>query len=223
MSYIRWFGHAAFEIDIGGKRILIDPFISGNPKSPVSVEDIQKADIVCVSHDHQDHLGDSIEICKRTNATFVGVFELGVYAESQGVKDVVAMNIGATLNVRGVEVSMVPAFHSSTRGPPVGFVVGSSDFKIYHAGDTGLFSDMKLIAELYKPKIACLPIGGYYTMGPREAVEAVKLLSPEVVIPMHYMTFPVLQQSAEEFIKLMKRGGLSKKILMLEPGQIHEF
>jgi L-ascorbate metabolism protein UlaG (beta-lactamase superfamily) len=221
MAWIKWLGHSVFELDIDGKRILIDPFISDNPACPVGVEDI-KADIVCVTHDHHDHLGDSIEICKRTGATFVGAFELGVYAESEGVKDVVAMNIGATLGVKGVEVTMVPAFHSSTRGPSVGFVVGIGDLRVYHAGDTGLFSDMKLIAELYKPRVACFPIGGYYTMGPREAAEAAQLVSPQLVFPMHYRTFPVLEQTADGFLEFMRKLGLEKRVVVLEPGQAYE-
>lgn len=222
MVTVRWLGHAGFEFDFQGKKLLIDPFITGNPKCPLDISDIKKVDVVCVTHDHQDHLGDSIEICRRTGATFVGVFELGTYAESSGVKNVVAMNIGATVEVNGLEISMVPAFHSSARGPPVGFVFGSKDFKVYHAGDTGLFSDMRLVGKLYKPKLACLPIGGYYTMGPKEAVEAAKMISAEMIIPMHYGTFPVLQQSASEFLKEMRKSGMQDRAIILKPGEVRD-
>jgi len=223
MVTVRWLGHAGFEFDFNGKKLLVDPFITGNPKCPIKVTDIREADVVCVTHDHQDHFGDAIEICMKTGATFVGVFELGTYAESSGVKNVVSMNIGATVEVGDLEISMVPAFHSSTRGPPVGFVFGRRDFKVYHAGDTGLFSDMRLIGKLYKPKIVCLPIGGYYTMGPREAAEAAQMISAEVVIPMHYGTFPVLQQSAEEFLKTMREKGMEKQVSIMTPGESRDF
>lgn len=222
MPALRWLGHSAFELAVAGKTVLIDPFITGNPKAPIKAADV-KADMVCVTHDHQDHLGDSIDICKRTGACFVGIYELGLYAESEGVKEVVAMNIGGTTDVRGVEITMVPAFHSSTRGSPVGFVIRAAGASVYHAGDTALFSDMRMIGELYRPDIACLPIGGFYVMGPREAAEAAELIAPRSVIPMHYMTFPVLEQSAERFVKMMGERGLGEKVIVLEPGEVHSF
>jgi L-ascorbate metabolism protein UlaG (beta-lactamase superfamily) len=216
---IRWLGHSAFEVIVDGKVILVDPFLTGNPRAAIKVSDITKANIVCVTHDHRDHLGDAIEICKRTGATFMGIFELGTYAQAEGVPNVVAMNVGATVEVEGIRISMVQAFHSATRGSPVGFVIDVGKARIYHAGDTGLFSDMQMIGQLYKPEIACLPIGGYYTMGAREAAEAVRLLSPKVVIPMHYLTFPVLAQSADEFVKAVKEKKLETRVVVLKPGE----
>lgn len=223
MASIRWFGHSGFEIIADKKIILVDPFLTGNLKAAVKASDITRADIVCVTHDHSDHLGDAIDICKRTGATFVGVFELGNYAQAQGVTNVVAMNVGATLEVKGIKITMVQAFHSAERGSPVGFVFDVGKARIYHAGDTGLFSDMRMIGQLYKPDIACIPIGGYYTMGAREAAEAVRLLIPKIVFPMHYLTFPVLAQSADDFVNAIKDKGLGTQVVVLKPGESYNF
>lgn len=123
MGKIRWLGHSGFEIELNNKTILIDPWLSGNPKAAMKASDVKKVDIVCVTHDHEDHLGDAIQICKETGATFVGIHELGVYAQEQGVKETVGFNIGGTVYVKGIEISMVQAFHSSDRGAPTGFIV----------------------------------------------------------------------------------------------------
>lgn len=223
MASIRWFGHSGFEIIADKRVILVDPFLTGNPKAAVKASDITRADIVCVTHDHNDHLGDAIDICKRTGATFVGVYELGNYAQAQGVTDVVAMNIGATLDVKGIKITMVQALHSAERGSPVGFVFDVGKARVYHAGDTGLFSDMRTIGQLYMPDIACLPIGGYWTMGAQEAAEAVRLLIPKTVLPMHYLTFPVLAQSADDFVNAVKAKGLGTQVVVLKPGESYNF
>lgn len=223
MASIRWFGHSGFEIIADKKVILVDPFLTGNPKAAIKASDITRADIVCVTHDHGDHLGDAIDVCKRTGATFVGVYELGNYVQAQGVTDVVAMNVGATIEVKGIKITMVQAFHSAERGSPVGFVFDVGKARIYHAGDTGLFSDMRMIGQIYRPDIACLPIGGYYTMGAREAAEAVRLLLPKIVFPMHYLTFPVLAQSADDFVKAIKEKQLGTRVVVLKPGESYNF
>lgn len=223
MGTLRWLGQSAFEVISDGKIILIDPFLTGNPKAAISASEIARADIVCVTHDHADHLGDSIGICKRTGATFVGVYELGVFAQEQGIKDSVAMNIGGTVEVKGVKISMVRAHHSATRGTPVGFVLDLGRVKIYHAGDTGLFGDMRTIGWSHKPDIACLPIGGYYTMDAREAAEAVRLILPKVVVPMHYLTFPVLAQSAEDFLSWVRIKAPGVRVAILKPGETYKF
>jgi len=219
---IRWLGHSGFEIELANKILLIDPWLTGNPLAAVTASDIKKADVVCVTHDHGDHLGDAIEICKRTGATFVGIYELGVFAEENGVKDVVGINIGGTVGVKGISVTMVQAFHSSTRGAPTGFVIKAEGKTIYHAGDTGLFGDMKFIGEIHRPDVALIPIGDYYTMGPREAAEAVKLIKPTVVIPMHYQTLPVLSPSAEDFIKFIKEKAPEVKVVALKTGEAYQ-
>jgi len=216
-----WLGHSGFEIELANRILFIDPWLTGNPLAAMRASDIKKADIVCVTHDHGDHLGDAVKICKKTGATFVGIHELGVFAEENRVKEVVGINIGGTVDVKGVSISMVQAFHSSSRGAPTGFVIKAEGKTIYHAGDTGLFGDMRLIGEIHRPDVALIPIGGYYTMGPREAAEAVKLIKPAVVIPMHYQTFPVLEPSAESFIKIVKEKTPEVRVVALKPGEAY--
>jgi len=223
MVEIKWLGHAAFEMKIANKVLLIDPWLEGNPRARKKVEDLKKVDIVCVTHDHRDHFGDAIKICKQTGATFVGIYELGVYAKEKGVVDVVGINIGGTAEVKGVKVTMVQAFHSALRGAPVGFIIKGDGKTLYHTGDTSLFSDMRLIGEIYRPDVALLPIGGYYTMGPSEAAKAVELIKPSVVIPMHYQTFPVLTPSAEEFRKAVKKRTPEIIVAALKPGESYKF
>lgn len=222
MVKIRWLGHAACEIEMNGKIVLIDPWLDGNPKAAVKASDIKKADIVCVTHDHMDHLGDAFQICKRTGATFVGTYELGTHARENGVKEVVGINVGGTTDVKGIKVSMVQAIHTSGKGVAVGFIIKGEEKTIYHAGDTAVFGDMKLIGEIYHPDIAMLPIGGYYTMGAEEAAEAVKLIQPKIVIPIHYGTFPVLASTAEEFIKNVKERAPKVKVIALNPGEAYQ-
>jgi L-ascorbate metabolism protein UlaG (beta-lactamase superfamily) len=219
---IRWLGHSAFEVELANKILLIDPWLTGNPLAAMKASDIKKTDVVCVTHDHGDHLGDAVEICKRTGAAFVGIHELGVYVGEQGVKDVVGINIGGTVNVKGINITLVQAFHSSNRGAPTGFIIKAEEKTIYHTGDTGIFGDMKLIGEIYRPDVALIPIGDYYTMGPKEAAEAVKLIKPTVVIPMHYQTFPVLSPSAEDFIKFVKVKAPKVKVVALKPGEVYQ-
>jgi L-ascorbate metabolism protein UlaG (beta-lactamase superfamily) len=220
---ITWLGHSAFKLELADKTVFIDPWITGNPKAPIKASDITHADVICVTHDHVDHIGDAFDICKKTNSTFIATFELCNYAQNNGVKNVVGINIGGTMEVRGLKITMVQAFHTSTRGAPTGFVLRGEGKTIYHAGDTGLFGDMELIGELYCPNVALIPIGSYYTMGPLEAAEAVRLISPEITIPMHYQTFPVLVQSADEFLKLVKEKAPNVEIAVLKPGESLNF
>lgn len=222
MARITWLGHAAFQIGIAGKVIFIDPWL-GNPKSPLRLIDISKADIVYVTHDHGDHLGEAIEICKRTGATFVATYELGNYAVERGVKKVIGANIGGSIKIGDVSLRLVQAFHTASKGAPTGVIVEGEGKSIYHAGDTGLFGDMGLIGELYKPDLALIPIGGYYTMGPEEAAKAVKLIRPKIVIPMHYGTFPVLVQSPDEFIEKVREKAAEVRAIILKPGESYEF
>jgi len=223
MAKIKWLGHAGFEINMQGKVILVDPWLNGNPKAACKPSEIEKADIVCVTHDHGDHLGDSVEICKRTGAVFLGTYELASYTQKNGVENTIGFNIGGTVEVKGIRITMVQAFHTCGSGAPTGYVICEGEKTVYHAGDTGIFGDMKLIGELYKPDVALLPIGGYYTMGAFQASEAVKLIKPKIVAPMHYMTFPVLAQSAEEFVKLVKERTPEVKVVVLNPGESFEF
>ena len=222
MAKIRWLGHSGFEVEFANKILLTDPWLTGNPLAAIKASDIKKADVVCVTHDHRDHLGDAIEICKRTSATFLGIHELSVFAKENGVKNVVGINIGGTVEVKGIRITMVQAFHSSTRGAPTGFVIEAQGKTIYHTGDTGLFGDMKLIGEIHRPDVVLIPIGDYYTMGPKDAAEAVKLIKPSVAIPMHYKTFPVLSPSAEDFVEAVKEKAPKVKVVVLKLGEAYQ-
>ncbi len=208
---ITWLGHAAFLID----DLIIDPFINGNPSSPVKANEI-KCKYVCVTHDHSDHLGDAVEIAKKNNATFISIFELASDVSEKGVKTV-GMNIGGPANVGEWEIRLVPATHSSTKGSPIGFVLKKDGKTIYHAGDTGLFMDMMLIGE-YKLDLALVPIGGYYVMDTEQALESVKLLKPHSVIPMHYNTWPVIKADPQKFKKLVEEQTGTTAII-LKPGE----
>jgi len=219
MGYLKWLGHAAFEIMLDEKIIYIDPWIT-NPKSPIKLEDIKKADFIFVTHEHGDHLGESIEIAKKTGATFVSIYEIANIAQERGVKNAVGANMGGKINLGGLTAYIVPAFHS---GLPTGIVIKGKETTIYHAGDTAVFGDMALIRELYAPKIALLPIGGHFTMGPAEAAKAVELIRPEVAIPMHYGTFPVISIDPNEFKRLVSEKALPTNIVILNPGETYEF
>ena len=225
MAVVRWLGHAAFELKLGETTILVDPWITENPSCPIRLDDLGPVDVVCVTHDHGDHLGDAFAICKRKGAKLVCVYEVGVRAQEEGVRpdQVVGMNVGGTVELKGVRITLVPAIHSCASGVPVGFVIRGEGKAIYHAGDTALFGDMALIGRLYGPlDLALLPIGGYYTMGPLEAAEAVALLKPKTVVPMHYATFPVLEQNADEFVRLVGQRSPETKVVVLKPGESHE-
>jgi L-ascorbate metabolism protein UlaG (beta-lactamase superfamily) len=221
---ITWLGHACFLLE-GSKKVLIDPFLSGNPTAPVKPGDLD-VDIILVTHGHGDHLGDAEVISKKCNAPIVAIYELAVYLSKKGC-ETIGMNIGGTLNFEGVKISMVKAEHSAdivgdeiiSGGKAIGYVV-EDGVTIYHAGDTDVFMDMKLIGEIYKPKVALLPIGGFYTMSPRTALKAIELLRPEIVIPMHYNTFPAIKQDPEEFKKDAEKLGV--KVVVLKPGESFE-
>jgi len=217
-DYLRFLGHAAFEVMLGGARLLIDPFLTGNPLAAASPRDFDQLDGVLVTHDHGDHLGDAVDICRRTGAPAVAIYDLAVHLQGQGVKEVVGLNIGGTAEVAGVRVTLVEALHSSERGHPTGFILRRGEHSIYHAGDTQVFSDMQLYRRLYHPTVALLPISGYYTMGPEEAALAVELLQPRIAVPMHYDTFPVIRQDPNRFAKLVKEAAPDVQVAILKPG-----
>lgn len=221
MVRITWFGHAAFKIEFADKIVLVDPWLE-NPMSPVKADSIKEADIVYVTHDHHDHLGEALDVCKRTKAQFVGVAELAQFARENGVTNVTGLNIGGSINLAGITLSVVQATHTSSRGAPTGVIIHGENKTVYHAGDTGLFGDMKIIGEMFKPDLAMIPMGGYYTMGAEEASEAVKLIKPKAVVPIHYMTFPVLAQSADEFVDLVKQKMPEVKVVVMKPGGVYD-
>ncbi len=225
---ITWLGHATFVITTpGGKRIVTDPWLEGNPACPPEMKKIDTADVILLSHGHFDHTGDIVNVSRATNATTVAVFELSVWLEKKGLQNIIGMGIGGTVKVAGLEISMVPAVHTSSvvendtivyLGLAAGFVVKMENGQsFYFAGDTALFGDMRLIAELHKPDIAFLPIGDHYTMGPEAAALAAHMLGVRQVVPMHYGTFPALTGRPSELKRLVDAHGID--VLVLEPGQ----
>ena len=221
MVKVKFLGHAAFLIE-GSKRILIDPFLTGNPKAAAKPEEIE-ADLILITHAHSDHIGDAVEIAKRTGAKIVAMYDVANYISEQagGKVETIGMNYGPT-EVDGVGIVQVPAWHSSSDGKysignPCGYIVKLDGKTIYHAGDTFVFLDMGLFAELYGPiDVALLPIGGHFTMGPREAAKAVELLKPKKVVPMHYNTWPPISADPEEFKRLV---GDKVEVVVLQPGE----
>ena len=226
---VTWLGHASFLIQSPrGVRVAVDPFIEHNPKFPKGF-DLGKVDVVAGTHGHADHFGDdAIGLGKKTGATVVGIYELGLYAGSRGVEKTSGMNKGGQQTVAGVEFRMVAADHSAGAaggggvlytGEPCGYVMTFEDgFRIYHAGDTNVFSDMALIGELYAPDLALLPIGDFYTMGPREAAKACELLAVPRVVPMHFGTFPVLTGTPDALRAELARRTLATEVIELAPG-----
>lgn len=224
---VRFLGHAAFEIiTCGEKRILIDPWITGNPLCPVKREELKDPDLILITHDHADHIGEDVpflvdgsESVVVTQPELLGKLKEAGVAERNFVFGT-GMNIGGTVEVAGIKVTMVQAFHSAGVGSPCGFIITTEDGKrIYHAGDTGVFADMKLLGQIYPLDLALIPIGSVFVMDPLQAAWAVEMLKPKKVVPMHYRTFPVLVQDASEFAALAKEKAPEVEVLVLEPGQ----
>ncbi|RLE76608.1 MAG: metal-dependent hydrolase [Thermoprotei archaeon] len=223
MGYIKWLGHASFEVCLDEKILIFDPWFTGNPMASCKVEDLEKVDYVFVTHDHGDHFGDAVNVCIRTNATLVGIYEISVKAQQHGVKNTIGMNIGGPAILNDLKVVMTPAFHSSSSGCPAGFIVIGKEATVYHAGDTGLFSDIALYAELYPIDYAMIPIGGHYTMDPQQAAKFVSLFKPKRVIPMHYNTFPVIRKDPQIFVKYVREYAPEVGVVVLKPGEKLEF
>ncbi|MHA2187794.1 MAG: metal-dependent hydrolase [Candidatus Thorarchaeota archaeon] len=220
---IRYLGHASFKFESDGKIVFVDPWLSG-PTSPLKVEDVDKADFCLVTHDHGDHgYAEAVDICKKTGAYFIAINELALKAKGEGIENVHTLNIGGSITVDGVTITLVQAFHSCGIGAPTGFVVRFSDGKtIYHPGDTGVFASMELIGRLYQPDVVCLPIGSYYVSDCKQAALAVELIRPKVAIPMHYDTFPVISADPNEFKQLVADMKLDTKIEIIAPGESME-
>ena len=228
---ITWYGHATFVITTpGGKRIVTDPWLEGNPSCPPNMKKITQADVILLSHGHSDHTGDIVSVSRATNAPIVAVYELALWLERKGLSNVQGMGIGGTVSVAGLEISMVPAVHTSSvvendtnvyLGQAAGFVVRlENDQSFYFAGDTAIFGDMRLIAELYKPDIAFLPIGDHFTMDPEAAALATRMLGVRQVVPMHFGTFPLLKGTPDRLRKLVEPHGVD--VLVLKPGETAE-
>jgi L-ascorbate metabolism protein UlaG (beta-lactamase superfamily) len=219
---LTWLGHFCWLVETGGTKILIDPFLDDSPTAPIKSDRVE-ADFILVSHGHFDHFGDTIEIARRTGATVIGIVELAWWLEKQGIKSVFEMNIGGEAEFEFGRVKMTPALHSSTMpdGSPGGlaasFLLKLADGNIYFGCDTALFSDMSLIGR-EGIKLAILPIGDIYTMGPADALEAVKLLSPNKVIPCHYSTWEKINQDPDVWAELVRAETDSEPTVM-QPGQ----
>ncbi len=224
MIRVTYYGHAAFQIEDRNGRILIDPFLNDNPVSPVKAKDV-KADYIVLSHGHGDHLGDALEIAKAANATIIAVNELANYCAEKGAR-AHNMHIGGSYVFPFGRVKFTIAHHGSVSpdgvytGNPAGIVLTVDGKIIYHAGDTGLFYDMKLIGESNPLDLALLPIGDNYTMGIDDAVRAVELLRPRVTIPMHYNTWPVISADPMDFLRKIEARGF--KGVVLSPGASYE-
>ena len=218
MAKITYLGHAGYAVETGGRRFVFDPWMDGNPDSPYKdISELGHADMIFVSHDHGDHgFSEAVKICRNSKAVFVGIGDLVREAEKQGVEHTAHGNTGGSIDVNGIGVHFTQAFHTSNIGVPCGFVVTAPGLTVYHAGDTGLFGDMKFIGEFYKIDVAFLPIGSCYTMGVREAAKAVELIQPRIVIPMHYHAFPSIQQDPQEFKRLV---GSKAEVRIIKPGE----
>jgi L-ascorbate metabolism protein UlaG (beta-lactamase superfamily) len=228
---ITWFGHSTFLLRTpGGKRLLFDPWLQGNPSCPDRLKKPPKVDAILVSHGHGDHTDDVVSCARESGAPVIAVYELCEWLGRRGLKDLVPMNTGGSVDVAGLRITMTHARHSSSvieNGQPVylgeaaGFVVRLEDGRsIYYAGDTALFGDMRLIGEMHRPEIAFLPIGDRFTMDPAAAAKACELLGVRQVVPMHWGTFPLLTGTPDALKALVEPRGVH--VLELEPGQTAE-
>ncbi len=226
-AQITWLGHATFLVrSPGGRHLVMDPWLTENPRCPDSYRTLDRADVITISHGHFDHMGDAASLAHRTGATVVANFEIASWLEGQGVSHTIGMNKSGTVEVAGIRLTMVHAVHSSGitteqglvyGGEAAGFVVTlENGLTLYHAGDTAVFGDMALIHDLYAPDIVLLPIGGHFTMAPKEAAYAVRLLQPKAVIPMHYGTFEALSGTPEALSALV---GEQAEVVVMTPGE----
>lgn len=227
---ITWLGHATFNFKSPkGKSILIDPWVMNNPLCPEPLKQIDNLDVMLITHGHFDHIADAVAIARDTGATVVAIPETAAWLRGKGLQNIAEMNKGGTQEVHGVRVTMTHAVHSCGitdddgsiiyGGEAAGYIIEfENGFRVYHAGDTAVFSDMQLIGELYEPNVCLLPIGDHYVMSPAEAAKAITLLKARKVIPMHFGTFPVLKGTPEQLRNLTKDvDGL--EIASINPGE----
>ena len=220
---VRFLGHACFELDDGDATVLIDPFLTGNPKAAISADDAA-ATTILLTHGHGDHIGDTVAIAKRTGAPVVAIVELAGELGEEGV-DVRDPNLGGTVKFDWGWVKLVPAWHTSTTpkgtvNTPAGLLISFGDTVVYHLGDTCVFSDMALVGKRAPIDVALMCIGGHYTMDRVDAVDAAELIGAKTVIPCHYNTFPPIETDAEAF-KSDVESATSSNVVVLDPGQAH--
>ena len=225
---LTWLGHATFLIETpSGRKVLVDPWVMNNPMTPANRKQLDKIDVMLCTHGHGDHIGDAVELVKQHNPKAVGVYELCVWLNKKGAQQILPMNKGGSQQVGDIMVTMVHADHSCGieddgqiiyGGEPCGYVIEiEGGLKLYHAGDTNVFGDMQIIRELYAPELVLLPIGDLFTMSPREAAYACKLLKPKFIIPMHFDTFPVLTGRPNQLEKLIEGSGA--RVLAMQRGE----
>ncbi|WP_291440083.1 metal-dependent hydrolase [Desulfovibrio sp.] len=226
MSDITWFGHSAFKISNHDVHVVIDPFLA--PQYGLGVDDVGRADLVLLTHDHGDHVGEAVTICKKTGA-MLGAIVGTAQKAAAGLPDSqilngIGFNMGGTLACKGASITMTPAFHTTDSGCPAGYIVRMPDgLTVYHSGDTCVFGDMALWGQLYSIDVALLPIGGVFTMDASQAALACKLLNCKNVIPMHWGTFPVLAQDTRDFEKELAKLDLPCSCAVMAPGQTRAF
>jgi L-ascorbate metabolism protein UlaG (beta-lactamase superfamily) len=232
---LTWLGHATFLLETpGGKRAILDPWITGNPKCPDNLHDPGDLDLILVSHGHTDHTADVVRLAREKGATVLCMVELGDWFGSQGIEKVVGFNKGGSYQADGITVTLTHAHHSSSlegadgsivyTGEPAGLIITlENGYRIYFAGDTCVFGDMALIGELYAPDLAMLPIGDFFTMGPLEAAKAVELLGVKRVLGMHYGTFPALPGTPQGLRDELGKRGISGVVVEeIAPGETLE-
>ena len=227
---LTWLGHNSFKlVTRGAKTVLIDPWVEGNPATPKDQKTFDKLDVMTISHGHGDHMGDAVTLGKKLKPTVICNYEIHQYLTRKGVPNTSPMNKGGTLEVAGIKFTMVNATHSSGiedggqmiyGGEPCGYIITLEDgTRIYHAGDTAVMADMALIGEIYQPEIALLPIGDLYTMSPREAAYAARMLKPKYIVPAHYGTFPALTGTPELLREELDKLKVTTEVVVLRPGE----
>ena len=226
-----YYGHSTVRCDLsGGEVLLIDPWLRQNPSCPAELHEPERLDAMLITHGHFDHMGDAVDLAKRLEPQIVVAnWEICTWLESQGVKGCSPMNTGGSQDVLGARVTQVPAMHSSSiqdgdrlipGGDPTGFIVRlPNGYTFYHAGDTALFTDMQLIADLYRPQLAFLPIGDHFTMDPHQAALACKFLEVREVIPVHWGTFPLLTGTPADLQAELGTLGVNCEVVTLDPGE----
>jgi L-ascorbate metabolism protein UlaG (beta-lactamase superfamily) len=225
---VTWLGHSTFVFETpGGKIILVDPWVMGNPSTPDDKKTFDKIDVILCTHGHGDHIGDGVALAKKYDCKVVGSYEVCLWMKKKGIEKISPMNKGGSQDVGEAWATMVQAEHSSGiedggevlyGGEAAGYVIQfENGLRVYHAGDTNVFGDMQMIHEIYQPHIAFLPIGDLFTMGPREAAHACRLLKPRAVVPMHWGTFPVLTGTPQELERRINDMGI--ELITMKPGE----